>query len=155
MAQRLRIEHHRQEEVAGCLAACTQMTLQFIGILKSQQEINRQLGLTSVGVPSSHIQRLSGPSISIFYGAGDEQTLRASIDRGSPPIVFLATGDLPYWKVNLRHAVVVAGYDQDEILLYDPAFADYPKHVKWGDFLLAWSEFDYYYALITSPARQP
>jgi hypothetical protein len=39
------------------------------------------------------------------------------------------------------------------LLVNDPAFADSPKQVSWGNFLLAWSEFDYKYALISSEGK--
>ena len=134
--QQLRVEHRRQGEAAGCLAACAQMVLQFIGLRQSQQELNRLLGLMQVGTPSSHIQRLNRLGVTVVYSVGDEGTLRKAIEQGVPPIVFLSTGDLPHWNVDLRHAVVVIGYSEEHIFLNDPAFAESPKQVNWGDFCL-------------------
>jgi hypothetical protein len=65
----------------------------------------------------------------------------------------LLTGDLPYWSANLRHAVLVVGYDDVAVYLNDPAYPVAPQSVGWGDFMLAWSEFDYRYALL-EPARE-
>lgn len=93
----LPIEHRRQEERAGCLAAYAQMALQHIHVHQSQSQLNRLLGLSETGVPAPRIRRLSQLGVSVVYVAGDEAALRTAIDRGLPPIVFLSTGDLPYW----------------------------------------------------------
>ena len=61
------------------------------------------------------------------------------------------TDDLPHWTINIHHAAVVIGYDDMNIYLNDPAFENAPLEASWGDFMLAWSEFDYRYALISSP----
>jgi ABC-type bacteriocin/lantibiotic exporter with double-glycine peptidase domain len=145
----LRVEHALQEEELGCLAACVQMVLQYRGIRRSQRELNHLLGLMSTGTPASRVQRLERFGVTVFYGTGNESALHRAIGQGIPPVVFLFTGELPYWNMNLRHAVVVVGYTDDHVFLNDPAFVDSPKQVSWGDFLLAWSEFDYRYALIT------
>lgn len=54
-----------------------------------------------------------------------------------------------YWDVNVRHALLVVGYDDTHFYLNDPAFADAPKRVMIDELMLAWLEFDYIYALIT------
>ncbi len=149
MPQRLRVEHVPQEEELGCLAACVHMALTYIGIIRSQRELNHLLGLMSTGTPASRVLLLSQLGVSVQYQSANEQILQSSIDHGTPPIVFLFTGDLPYWNANLRHAVVVVGYSDTHVSLNDPAFPDSPKEVSWGDFMLAWSEFDYRCALIT------
>jgi uncharacterized protein YvpB len=87
--------------------------------------------------------------VDVLYASGDESTLRSALDRQQMVIVFLATGDLPYWSANVQHAVLLAGYDDEQIYLHDPVFPAAPQAVAWGDFLLAWSEFDYRYACLT------
>ncbi len=148
MPRLLSVEHHQQVERAGCLAACAQMALQHIGVSQSQAQLNRLLGLTPAGVPSSRIQRLNGLAAKVVYTSGDETALKEAINRGIPPIIFVDTGELPYWKVRLRHAVLVVGYDEAQVYLNDPDQHIAPIAVSWGDLMLAWSEFDYKYALI-------
>jgi uncharacterized protein YvpB len=46
--------------------------------------------------------------------------------------------------------VVVAGYDDDHVYVYDPYFDDAPKAVALGDFMLAWLEMSYRYAVISA-----
>ena len=132
------------------MVACAQMALLHIGIRRPQSELNRLLGLTQAGIPAPRIRRLAELGAYVEYEIGDEHALRGAVDRGFPLIAFLITGDLPYWAISLRHAVLVVGYDDAIVYLNDPAFSDSPKHAGWGDFLLAWSEFDYRYAQITA-----
>jgi hypothetical protein len=67
-----------------------------------------------------------------------------------PPIVFVKTGELPYWNgQDVEHALVVVGMDERTILLNDPAFRRAPVKVSLGDFDLAWLERDEMYAVIT------
>ena len=148
MLRLLSVEHCQQTERAGCLAACAQMALQHIRVYQSQVQLNRLLGLTPEGTPSSRVRRLSELGVQVVYASGDETTLREAIDRGIPPIIFVDTGDLPYWSVRLRHAVLMVGYDETQVLLDDPDQSTAPISVSWGDLMLAWSEFDYKYALL-------
>ena len=149
MPRHLVVEHCLQEESQGCLAACAQIVLRFFGVRRTQRELNRLFGLTVAGVPASRILRLSQFGVTAVYKSGYEQVLSTTIEQGNPLIAFVFTGDLPYWQANLRHAVVVIGFDAQFVQLLDPAFSDHPKQVAWGDFLLAWSEFDYRYAIIS------
>lgn len=150
MLRLLPVEHHQQIERAGCLAACAQMALQHIGVNQSQAQLNQLFGLTPAGVPSSRIQRLSQLGVDVAYMSGNEAALKAAIDRGIPPIIFVDTGELPYWYIRLRHAVIVVGYDEAQVYLNDPDQPKAPVTVSWGDLMLAWSEFDYRYALISA-----
>jgi ABC-type bacteriocin/lantibiotic exporter with double-glycine peptidase domain len=150
MPHLLSVEHILQDERAGCLAACSQMVLAYLGIFLSQKRLNQVLGLTQIGAPAFNIQRLSEFGVSVEYVTGDETSLCIAIDQGLAPIAFLMTGDLPYWTVNIHHAVVVVGYDDSDIYFNDPVFENAPQQASWGDFILAWSEFDYRFALMSS-----
>ena len=65
-----------------------------------------------------------------------------------PPIALVRTTHLPYWKYETAHAVVVVAADAEQVTLNDPAFADAPQTVSRNAFMLAWSDFDYLYAVI-------
>jgi hypothetical protein len=66
-----------------------------------------------------------------------------------PIIVFVNTVQLKsYWTSATYHAVVVIGLDAEVVYLCDPYFADFPKEVPRDEFLLAWLEQDYWYAVI-------
>src|SRR5688500_9739580 len=53
----LSIDHRPQEYAVGCLTACAQMALAHLGSTQSQRQLNRLLGLTSLGTPQSRIKR--------------------------------------------------------------------------------------------------
>ena len=144
----LTTSHKLQEEEAGCLAACAQMVLQHIGVETTQSRLNRLFGLTSIGAPYSSIRRLDQLGIQVTVAAGDDSTIRSAIDRNQPAIVFVKTGDLPYWSDNTSHAIVIVGYDDENIFLNDPVFSDAPIRCEWSEFMLAWSEQDYMLTLL-------
>lgn len=145
----LSVPHSPQEEDVGCLGACAQMILLYLGRSHSQQALNATLGLTSIGTPFRNIERLSQFGLRVLLESGNTATLQNALDQGTPPLVFLKTGDLPYWAADTAHAVVAIGYDDRGIYLNDPMLDSAPQHVNWDDFLLAWNEQDYVYALIT------
>jgi len=66
-----------------------------------------------------------------------------------PCIAFVKTGELPYWKRSVDHAVVVAGIDDGYVYLNDPDLPTAPISVSLGDFDLAWLEHDEMYAVLT------
>lgn len=80
--------------------------------------------------------------------------LQALLSQGLPLIVFVRTGELPYWSYQTDHAVVVVGYDEDHVYANDPDRSDAPIAVPVGDFELAWLERDYAYALV-APSEDP
>lgn len=94
----LPIEHRVQEVRTGCLAACCQMALQYIGLDYSQRRLNQLLGLTPIGVPYSHVTRLTQLGVHVVLHAGNPAQIRQALERNLPAIAFLSTGDLPYWQ---------------------------------------------------------
>ena len=146
----LPIEHHPQEEEAGCLAACAQMVLAGLGITLSQAELNQLFGLTPLGVPLSRLKRLDLHGINVaIHRNGTLDDLTQAINQNIPPIVFIRTGQLSYWQEDTQHALVVRGYDGPHLLVNDPAFPDAPQTVLADELMLAWDEFDNAYALLT------
>lgn len=145
----LSVPHSPQIEDAGCLGACAQMVLCYLDREYSQARLNAMLGLTSIGTPYGNVRRLADLGLSVALGTGGDNDLRLAVDQGVPPIAFVMTGDLPYWSANTSHAVVVVGYDDQSILLNDPMFDEAPQRVSWGDFMLAWSEQDFFFAIIS------
>ncbi|HRQ38376.1 MAG TPA: C39 family peptidase [Chloroflexota bacterium] len=146
----LPVRHVPQENEAGCLAACSQMVLRFLGIKKSQRALNHLFQPTAFGVPFSRLTRLQRfdvvVSIRLF---GDDRSLIQAIDQQTPAIVFVRTRPLPYWQADTQHAIIIVGYDDAHFLVNDPAFKQSPLTVPTTSLLLAWDGMDYAYALIT------
>lgn len=139
-----------QHEPGGCLIACAAMVLAYLEQPALHEDIARQIGARPAGVPASNIRRLAAWGLNIQFGQGSLNELADAVAKGHPPIIFLRTSELPYWREDTPHAVVLVDLDPESASLLDPAYEDEtPVKVNVGDFLLAWSHFDMMYALIT------
>ena len=147
--QLLKINHYPQTIKVGCLAACAQMVLRPLGISVSQQKLHRRFDPTPIGVPFSRLRYLRNYNVQVTINQGDLSDIILAIDQNTPPIIFLRTGELSYWQSDTQHAVVVVGYDNDDLLLNDPAFQNAPQRVLADELMLAWDELDNFYALLT------
>jgi uncharacterized protein YvpB len=101
--------------------------------------------------PAGNIRLVAQLGMNVTYSVTNLSGLIQQLERGLPVIVFLRTGDLPYWKYNTDHALVVTGYDSEaqQLFVHDPYANEAPIAVPQGDFELAWSERDYHFATIT------
>ena len=114
------------------------------------------LSWTLVGTahPSTNIPELSQLGVQISYQEGDLEVLRAFLRKGEPCIVFVRTGELPYWYVDTDHAVVVVGYDKASFIVHDPASSEAARCVSEGELALSWLEFDYEFAVLRLESRE-
>ena len=55
------------------------------------------LGIRDFGAPSSNIQHLADLGLSVCFGQGSLAGLETHLERDEPCVVFLRTGELPYW----------------------------------------------------------
>jgi ABC-type bacteriocin/lantibiotic exporter with double-glycine peptidase domain len=149
----LPVLHRSQRDNADCLAACASMVLTFLGLTVSYERLLTTLGITRFGAPHSRIQRLQDlfPALHIAHQQGDLPDLFRAVDAGNPPIVYVRTGELPYWTEDTFHAIVLIGYDETHCTLLDPAMASQPQRITQGDLILAWLDLDNYYTVITQP----
>jgi uncharacterized protein YvpB len=127
------------------------MILQFIGREVDYFQLLQLLRIKSYGAPASNIRLLTQLGLTVDYSVSDVEGLFRLLIGGQPVIVFLRTGDLPYWKYQTDHAVVVVGFDDatQSIYLNDPFFDEAAITVPREYFELAWLERDYYYATIS------
>ena len=147
----LNVPYLSQAEPGGCLPACAAMVLAYLEQPALQEDIARQIGARRFGTPASNIQRLRTWGLIVDYRSGSLEELSAALSESNAPIVFVRTSELPYWREDTPHAVVVVGMDETHVYLLDPAHPDkVPVGVSIGDFALAWSHFEQAYALIQS-----
>jgi ABC-type bacteriocin/lantibiotic exporter with double-glycine peptidase domain len=137
-----------QESDGACLPACARMILAYLGLSHSEPQLARILSTQPAGTPAYHIRRLETLGVKVTYGQMSEARLRASVSAGVPVIAFVQAGELPYWHHESFHAVVIVGVTGDAVVINDPAFTTV-QSVTWDDLMLAWSEFDYAFAIIT------
>lgn len=140
-----------QHEPGGCLVACAAMVLAYLEQPALQEDIARQIRARPFGVPASNIRRLAAWGLEVEFGQSSLNELADALEQGHAPIIFLRTSELPYWREDTPHAVVLVGLDPESAFLLDPAYEDEtPVSVSLGDFVLAWSHFDMVFALITT-----
>jgi predicted double-glycine peptidase len=102
-----------------------------------------------LGTPGFKGLNLQRHGYDVTYAAAtDDRVLTQALAVGFPPIVLLRTVHLPYWERETAHAVVVVALDAEQATLNDPAFPAAPQTVSRDAFMLAWSDFDYLYAVI-------
>lgn len=92
----LPISHYPQRQQSECLAACAAMVLDFLQIPFQYNHLIQllRIGIAGASFRNVHFLRTLGVQISIERG--DVNVLRDAIQRGLAPIVFVATGELPY-----------------------------------------------------------
>lgn len=84
---------------------------------------------------------------------GALEDLAHAVDQRLPPIAFVRTGLLSCWSRDTQHAPLISGYDDDELLINDPAFLTAPQRVSSKALELAWDEFDNRYAMLQPRAE--
>ena len=145
----LPVPHLQQDKPAWCLPACAAMVAAYWKQPLYQADIARWLGTTPIGTPSSRIQKISRHGFDVVYQTGSWAQLVEWLEQQVPCIVFVRTGELPYWAVDTPHAVVLAGIATESVFLFDPAFSEAPLEAPVDAFMLAWSYSDYTYAVIS------
>lgn len=149
MFSTLPVPYYQQLRNGYCLPACVQMVLAYWGLARSQPELAKQLQtIEDAGTPASRVKNLATNNLQVTYSDGELDALRVALEQNIPPIVFVNTGELPYWSIATAHAVVVVGIHNQTVFLNDPAKNDYPLEVPLDDFYLAWDEMYNLYALL-------
>ena len=146
----LTVPHHPQQNDGDCLAACAAMLLSHLGRQIDYAHLRQLLNIQPHGAPAGNIRRLTQLNFKVTYSQTDMSGLEAMLQQGHPVIVFVRTAELPHWTYSTDHALVVVGYDDDQLFVNDPdrETDEAPIAVPRGNFELAWLERDYYYALV-------
>jgi uncharacterized protein YvpB len=126
------------------------MVLTHLGKKFDYLQLLQLLEIKPHGAPARNIRQLTALNLSVTYSQTDLDSLEAVLQQGHPVIVFVRTSELPHWTYATDHALLLVGYDEEQVYVNDPGHDEAPIAVPRGDFELAWLEKDYYYALITS-----
>ena len=153
MPQPLPVPYYAQKADGYCLAACAQMVFGYWGMAVEQERLARQLGVEpGVGVPARQITRLASSRLIVTYQAGDWGDIQTWLAKGVPVIAMIQAGELPHWQGEyFQHAVVVVACDETQMWLLDPAVQPEPMTVSIDEFMLAWGELDYRFAILEPP----
>ena len=144
----LNVPHLKQDNPAWCLPACAAMVAAYWQEPLYQPDIAQWLGTSDIGTASSRIQKLTQYGFHVDYQTGSLGQLQYWLDRQVPCILFIRTGDLTYWQVDTPHAVILAGFENEKVFLYDPAMDIAPIESTMNELMLAWSHSDYTFAVM-------
>lgn len=124
------------------------MVITYLGKTVDYEHLMHILGIKHYGAPSSNVTRLREMGLRVRYSQGSIADIERHLAEDKPCIVFLRTRELSYWNEDTGHAVVVVGIDDSHVYVNDPAREQHPQRITQAEFLLAWMEFDYDYAVI-------
>lgn len=125
------------------------MVLSHLGFQVEYDTILRLLKVRSFGASGQNLKYLSSFGVNVIYREGSLDELKHHLQNSHPCIVLVRTAELPHWTYATDHAVVVVGIEDQQVYVYDPAFAAAPIAIPLIAFELAWMDFDYRYALLT------
>jgi predicted double-glycine peptidase len=66
--------------------------------------------------------------------------LQKALADNQPPIIFLKTGILEYWSMDIFHTAVLVGIDNLNVALNDPYLPTGPQKTSLLSFEKAWAE---------------
>jgi ABC-type bacteriocin/lantibiotic exporter with double-glycine peptidase domain len=145
----LTVPHLHQLSDGDCLAACAAMVLAYYEVSIDYPDLLQILKIKSFGAPARNIKHLESlGGLKVSYRSTDMTGLKEMLLDGKPVIVFIRTSELPYWNYETDHAIVIVGFNEDNIFANDPHFDHSPIEIPRGDFELAWLERDYYYGFV-------
>ncbi|RIK40099.1 MAG: hypothetical protein DCC55_15975 [Chloroflexi bacterium] len=149
MPNALPVPYRPQLADGYCLPACAQMVLAYWGIERDQKKLAQQLRtIPGVGTPASNLLRLATRSIDVVFGSGTLADLHTALVQYAPPIAMVKTQMLPYWEIDMAHAVVILAMDEHSVVLLDPAKGPDAIQIDLGYFDLAWEEMVHLYGVI-------
>ena len=106
-------------------------------------DIRRLLKTKPAGTNPLNVVRLREWDLDASVTFSNLDELKVYLTHKKCPIVLLWTGELNYWDSNKYldhlHAVVIIGYENETMLVNDPAFSEYPQSISLNEFLEAWS----------------
>ncbi len=144
----LNVPHFQQEFEYSCVPACLRMVLAHYGDTRTEAELRLLLDTQLTGTRARNIMRLSGSRFEVHLRSSNLAELQNALIANQPPIVFLKTGSLDYWKMDIFHSVVLIGIDSLAAALDDPYFASAPQTTSSQSFEKAWAQTGQFTAFV-------
>jgi hypothetical protein len=87
------------------------MVLAHHGDVRTETELRLLLDTRPTGTRAGNLMRLSGSAFEISLRPSNVAELQRALADNQPVIVFLKTGSLEYWSMDIFHTVVLVGLD--------------------------------------------
>ena len=124
------------------LPAAVRMVLAFHGVETPEGTLRQILKTKPAGTNPLNVTHLKNLGFEARISFSSLEELKAYLSQGKPVIALLWTGELTHWDstkyFDYLHTVVAIGYDDENILVNDPAFSDYPMAIPYAEFSEAW-----------------
>lgn len=143
------VPHFKQELPYSCVAACVRMVLAKFGHNRSEDELRQHLGTGTRGTPARSLLLLDSLGFDVRLELANLAQLHKTLAAGIPPLVFLDTTFLDYWKLQCDHVAVLVGIDLATVALNDPYFDTAPQQSTLAGFQAAWACNKYFAAFIS------
>jgi ABC-type bacteriocin/lantibiotic exporter with double-glycine peptidase domain len=150
----LNVPHFQQEHEYSCVAACLRMVLAHYGDLRTETDLRLLLETQPTGTRAGNVMRLSSPAFEVFLRPSNLGELQKVLGGHQPVVVFLKTGSLEYWSMDIFHTAVLVGLDALTVALHDPYFATAPQTTSLQSFAKAWGETGQFTAFLR-PRQKP
>jgi hypothetical protein len=124
------------------------MVLAFHGETRTEVELRLLLDTQPTGTRACNIMRLSSPEFEVHLRSSNLAELHKVLADQQPVIVFLKTGSLEYWSMDIFHTEVLVGLDVATAALNDPYSATAPQTTSLPSFEKAWAETAQFAAFI-------
>jgi hypothetical protein len=116
------------------------MVLAHYGDVRTEAELRSLLDTQPTGTPARNVMRLQGSAFEVYLRPSNLAALQQVLAAGQPPIVFVQTGALGYWSMDIFHTAVLTGLDATTASLHDPYFATAPQTTSLATFEKAWAQ---------------
>ena len=150
----LNVPHFQQELEYSCVAAGVRMVLAYYGDIRSEAELRLLLDTQPTGTRAGNLMRLSGSAFEVYLRPSNLVELERVLADNQPSIVFLQTGNLEYWSMDIFHTAVVVGVDAITVALLDPYFETAPQTTSLLSFEKAWAQTGQFTAFLR-PRQRP
>jgi hypothetical protein len=130
------------------------MVLAHYGDMRTEAELRLLLDTHPTGTRAANLMRLSGPAFEVYLRPSNLVELETVLAGNQPPIVFLKTGALKYWSMDIFHMAVLTGVDTLTAALHDPYFATAPQTTSLHTFERAWAQTGQFTAFVR-PRQKP
>ena len=130
------------------------MVLAHFGDVRTEDELCTLLNTVPTGTRAGNLMRLSSPAFEIHLRPSNLVELEAELAVNRPPIIFLTTGSLQYWNMDMFHTVVLVGLDATTAAVNDPYFATAPQTTSLPSFEEAWAQAGQFTAFLR-PRQKP
>lgn len=149
----LNVPHFQQEFDYSCVAASVRMVLAHHGNVRSEADLRALLDTQPTGTRAGNLMRLSDSSFEVFLRSSNLTELQKTLAANQPVLVFLQTGSLEYWSMDIFHTAVLVGLDSSVAALHDPYFAAAPQMTSLQSFEKAWAQTGQFAAFIRLRAK--